>query len=134
MQLASCFACWQKEGIQAQHCKELKFVVCLQDLPPLDTAALWQHFIMYGQHEGRPFRYSCTPKVMTGLEAFAAGQKLQTSTAVAEPVAVAAGNVAAASATPALGMPARQLLELQDEFLAMGKPVMTSTYLAECCC
>ena len=96
--------------------------MCLQDLPPMDVAALWQHFIMHGQHEGRPFRYSCTPRVMTSLEAFAAGQKLQTFTAVADPTAMASATPAA---TPAMGMPARQLLEMRDEFLAMGKRVLS---------
>lgn len=70
-------------------CKAL-FGVCLQDLPQLDAAALWQHFVMHGQHEGRPFRYSCTPKVMTALEAFTAGQHMSASldnTDVVEPAA-----------------------------------------------
>ena len=106
---------------------------CLQDLPQLDAAALWQHFVMHGQHEGRSFRYSCTPKVMTALEAFAAGQQmsapLEDVDGVEPAAAAAASAVAAASlseglaapttsseaiVTPTVSIKARQLLHLQE--------------------
>ncbi|KAK9861622.1 hypothetical protein WJX84_010796 [Apatococcus fuscideae] len=79
-----------------------------EDLPPLELPGLWQHFVVFGQHEGRPFRYMCQPKVLTGLEAFAAGQTL--------PAAVAAAVADVASATPASSVPAQRHLLEWDEF------------------
>lgn len=36
--------------------------VCLQDIPAAfgeQRGALWNHFVHYGQHEGRPYLFTC---------------------------------------------------------------------------
>ncbi len=30
-----------------------------RDLPPMSPSGRWSHFVMFGQFEGRPFRFKC---------------------------------------------------------------------------
>ena len=33
------------------------------------NGALWRHFVMHGEHEGRRFRFSCTPQLPSDAKA-----------------------------------------------------------------
>ncbi len=89
----------------------------MQDFPFMEVPSLWQHFVLHGQHEGRPFRYTCVPKVMTGAEAFAAGQVLQAAAADFQ----SAAESTAATVTPSTGLPARQLLAKAKKLSSTGQ-------------